>query len=220
MKRIFLLSAAAAMMAAAAPSAFAADDSAVMKRLDQMQKMIEAQQKQIESQKKEIGGLTRALGRRGVAVSAPEPVAAPVPAAPVAPPPVVETRLQKQDQKIDDLVAKFAAERDAQHRATQEQAKASVNNGRLSVTSADGRFSAALQTARPIRCGLFHAERTGPHPVAGPRSFQRRQFHPRPHRASGKVLRRLGLFLQSGLRLGRIGRRRNTRQYPTSLYRI
>ena len=36
---------------------------------------------------------------------APEPVAAPAqPAAP--PPPVVETRLQQQDQKIDDLVAR------------------------------------------------------------------------------------------------------------------
>ena len=33
------------MMVAAAPSAFAADDGAVMKRLDQMQKMIDAQQK-------------------------------------------------------------------------------------------------------------------------------------------------------------------------------
>src|SRR5437868_1329071 len=116
MRRIFLLGAAVTMLAAAAPSAFAADDSAVMKRLDQMQKMIEAQQK-------EIGTLKKALARKGANLPAPEPVAAPAPAAPVTPPPVVETRLQQQDQKIDDLVAKFAAEKDARRLSTQEAAQ-------------------------------------------------------------------------------------------------
>ena len=151
MKRIFLLS--AAMMAAAAPSAFAADDGAVMKRLDQMQKMIEAQQKQIELQKKEINGLNRALGRKSIA--APEPVAAPVPAAPVAPPPVVETRLQQQDQKIDDVVAKFAAEQDARRLAVQEAPRPSVSNGRLQIASADGRFSAALRLTAQYDLGYY-----------------------------------------------------------------
>jgi phosphate-selective porin OprO/OprP len=155
MKRIFLLGAAATMLAAAAPSAFAADDSAVMKRLDQMQKMIEAQQKQIESQTKEIGGLNRALGRKGITVPAPEPVAAPVPAAPVAPPPVVETRLQQQDQKIDDLVASFAAERDARRLATQEAPLPSVTNGRLQIASADGRFTAALRATVQYDVGYY-----------------------------------------------------------------
>ncbi|MGZ5926244.1 MAG: OprO/OprP family phosphate-selective porin [Rhizomicrobium sp.] len=155
MRRILLLSAAAAMMIAAAPSAFAADDSAVMKRLDQMQKMIDAQQKQIESQKKEITGLNRALGRRGVTVPAPEPVAAPVPAAPPAPPPMVETRLQQQDQKIDDVVAKFAAEQDARRLAAQGQSQASVVNGRLQIASADGRFSAALRLTGQYDLGYY-----------------------------------------------------------------
>jgi len=150
MKRIFLLGAAAAMLAAAAPSAFAADDSAVMKRLDQMQKMIEAQQK-------EIGTLKKALARKGVPLPAPEPVAqpAPAPAAPAAPPPVIETRLQQQDQKIDDLVAKFAKQEDQRRLATQEAALPSVSNGRLQIASADGRFSAALRATVQYDVGYY-----------------------------------------------------------------
>jgi len=148
MRRIFLLGTAAAMLAAAAPSAFAADDSAVMKRLDQMQKMIEAQQK-------EIGTLKRALAGKGANLPAPEPVAAPAPAAPVIPPPVVETRLQQQDQKIDDLVAKFAAEKDARRLSAQEAAQPSVTNGRLQIASADGRFSAALRATVQYDVGYY-----------------------------------------------------------------
>jgi len=148
MRRIFLLGTAAAMLAAAAPSAFAADDSAVMKRLDQMQKMIEAQQK-------EIGTLKKALARKDANLPAPEPVAAPAPAAPVTPPPVVETRLQQQDQKIDDLVAKFAAEKDARRLSTQEAALPSVTNGRLQIASADGRFSAALRATVQYDVGYY-----------------------------------------------------------------
>ena len=155
MRRILLLSAAAAMMIAAAPSAFAADDSAVMKRLDQMQKMIDAQQKQIESQKKEITGLNRVLGRKGASLPAPEPVATPMPAAPPAPSPIVETRLQQQDQKIDDVVAKFAAEQDARRLAAREQSQASVTNGRLQIASADGRFSAALRATVQYDLGYY-----------------------------------------------------------------
>ena len=155
MKPILLLGAAAAVMIASAPCAFAADNDAVMKRLDQMQKMIEAQQKQIESQKKEIGSLSRALGRKGVGMPAPEPVAAPAPPAPPAPPPVVETRLQQQDVKIDDLVTKFAAERDARRLATQQQPQASVTNGRLQIASADGRFSAALRATVQYDMGYY-----------------------------------------------------------------
>ncbi|MBS0280157.1 MAG: hypothetical protein JSR25_03275 [Proteobacteria bacterium] len=155
MRRIFLLGTAAAMLAAAAPSAFAADDSAVMKRLDQMQKMLEAQQKQIEAQKKEISGLNRALGKKGIAVPAPEPVAAPAPVAPTAPPPVIQTRLQQQDQKIDDLVAKFARQEDQRRLATQEAPRASVTNGRLQIASADGRFSAALRATVQYDVGYY-----------------------------------------------------------------
>lgn len=147
MKSILLLGAAAAMLAAA-PSARAADDSAVMKRLDRLQKVIEAQQKQIEAQKDAIDGLNRALGRKVAAT--PEPVAVPAP-----PPPVVETRLRQQDQKIEDLVAKFAAEQDAHHAALSQQARADVNDGRLTVTSADGRFSAALRMITQYDMGYY-----------------------------------------------------------------
>ncbi len=181
MRRILLMSAAAAMMAAAAPSAFAADDSAVMKRLDQMQKMIDAQQKQIESQKQEIGGLNRALGRKGITVPAPEPVAAPVPAAPAAPSPMIETRLQQQDQKIDDVVAKFAAEQDSRRFATQEQAVPSVANSRLQIASADGRFTAALRATVQYDMGYYmqgnHARTlaTGPDLSSG-NNFRRAQL--------------------------------------------
>ena len=182
MRRILLPSAAAAMMAAAAPSAFAqTDNNAVMKRLDQMQKMIDAQQKQIESQKKEITGLNRALGRKGVTLPPPEPVAVPTPAAPPATPPVVETRLQQQDQKIDDMVAKFAAEQDARRLASQEQSQASVTNGRLQIASADGRFSAALRATVQYDVGYYmqgnHARTlpTGPDLSSGS-NFRRAQL--------------------------------------------
>ena len=220
MRRIFLLGAAAAMMAAAAPSAFAADDSAVMKRLDQMQKMIDAQQKQIESQKKEIGGLNRALGRKGVTVPAPEPVAAPVPAAPAAPPPMVETRLQQQDQKIDDVVAKFAAEQDARRLAAQEQPQASVTNGRLQIASADGRFSAALRATVQYDRGLLHARQSRPHLATGSGSVQRQQFPPRPAWPARQGVRRLVLLRQYRLRLRRLDRHRDAGPYPAGLYRI
>jgi phosphate-selective porin OprO/OprP len=148
MRRIFLLGAATAMLAAAAPSAFAQSDDAVMKRLDQMHKMNEAQQK-------EIGTLKKALAKKGTALPAPEPVVQPAPAQPAAPPPLVETRLQQQDQKIDELVAKFAKQEDQRRIATQETPKASVTNGRLQVASADGRFSAALRATVQYDVGYY-----------------------------------------------------------------
>lgn len=151
MRSILLLSVAAAATVLAAPTAFAAHDGAVMRRLDQMQKMIEAQQKQIEAQKKQIQDLNKALGRRPQPVPAAEQ--APVP--PPAPPRTVETRLKQQDQKIDDLVARFAAERDTRRAAAKTQARASIPNGRLTVTSADGRFSAALRVLAQYDMGYF-----------------------------------------------------------------
>lgn len=147
MKKIFLLGAAATMLAAAAPSAFAQSDDAVMKRLDQMQKMIEAQQK-------EIGTLKKALAKKGTVLPAPEPVVQSAPP-PAAPPPVVETRLQQQDQKIDDLVAKFAQQEDQRRFATQEAAVPSVTNGRLQIASADGRFTAALRATVQYDVGYY-----------------------------------------------------------------
>lgn len=151
MRHSLMLGTAAAFLMAAAPSAFAQNDAAVMRRLDQMPKMIEAQQKQIESQKKEIGNLNRALGGKGAAIPAPEAVAAPPPPAP----PVMETHLQQQDQKIDDLVAKFAAEQDQRRISSQEMPQASVTNGRLQVQSADGRFSAALRATVQYDLGYY-----------------------------------------------------------------
>src|SRR6185312_13316530 len=148
MRHILMLSAAGAFLAATAPSAFAQSDDAVRKRLDQMQKMIESQQKEITTLKK-------ALAKKGASLPAPEPVAAPAPPPPAAPPPVVQTRLQQQDQKIDDLVAKFAAQEDQRRIAQQELPQASVTNGRLQVQSADGRFSAALRATVQYDVGYY-----------------------------------------------------------------
>ena len=147
MKYFLLLSMAAAV--AVVPGPALADDQALSRRLDRMQKMIEAQQKQIEAQKKEISRLSRALGG---ADAPPEPVAA---APQSAPPPVVETRLQQQDQKIDDLVAKFAAEQDERRATAKETARPSLANGRLEIASADGRFSAALRMNSQFDVGYY-----------------------------------------------------------------
>src|ERR1700761_9550420 len=148
MRHILMLGTAAAFLAAAAPSAFAQSDDAVMKRLDQMQKMIEAQQK-------EIGTLKKALAKKGTSLPAPEPVAQPAPPPPPSSSPVVETKLQQQDQKIDDLVNKFAAQEDQRRIATQEAPQASVTGGRLQVQSADGRFSAALRATVQYDVGYY-----------------------------------------------------------------
>ena len=145
--RSFLLAGAA--LAVLVPPAFA-QDAAVMRRLDQMQKILDAQQKQIEAQKKEITELTRALRQP----PAPQPVAA-SPPLPAVTPAVVETRLQQQDQKIDALNTQVAAQDDRQRFATQEQSVASASNGRLSITSADGRFSAALRLTGQYDLGYY-----------------------------------------------------------------
>src|SRR6516164_9701944 len=144
----------AALAATAAP-AFA-DDAAILRRLDQMQKMIQTQQKQIEAQKQEIGELRGALHQTPAnAATAPQPASAPMDMPPAPTAPAVDARLQQQDQKIDDLVARFAAAQDERRLASQEQTQASVNNGRLSLTSADGRFSAALRLTGQYDMGYY-----------------------------------------------------------------
>ena len=126
-----------------------AQDSAVLRRLNQMQKALDAQQKQIEAQKKEIGDLSQALSQKQ------EPAPQQAAAVPQAPPPVVETRLQQQDQKIEDLKTQVVAQDNRERLATQEQPVASVSNGRLSITSADGRFSAALRLTAQYDVGYY-----------------------------------------------------------------
>jgi phosphate-selective porin OprO/OprP len=153
MRHRWMTGIATGFLVAATPPAFAQSGESVMQRLDRMQKMIEAQQKEIDAQKKEIGNLNRALGRKDAMPAAPEPVA--VPAPPPAPPPMVETRLQQQDQRIEDLVAKFAQQEDQRRIATQEAPQASVTNGRLQITSADGRFSAALRLTGQYDLGYY-----------------------------------------------------------------
>jgi phosphate-selective porin OprO and OprP len=145
----FLLLAATASFASLIVPARAAEDGAILRRLDRMQKMIEAQQKQIEAQKKEIENLKGALGQGKV------PTAEPVAAQPAPPSPVLETRLKQQDRKIDDLVAKFAAERDERRTLARNEAKAVVTDGRLSVSSADGRFSAELRLTAQYDQGYY-----------------------------------------------------------------
>lgn len=148
MKRFLLLAATVSFASAIVP-ARAAEDGAILRRLDRMQKMIEAQQKQIEAQKKEIQDLKGALDRGQ------SPAVEPVAAQPAPPPPAVETRLKQQDQKIENLVAKFAAERDERRALARNTAKADVTNGRLSVTSADGRFSAELRLTAQYDQGYY-----------------------------------------------------------------
>ncbi len=145
MKRFLLLAVTASFASVIVP-ARAAEDGAILRRLDRMQKMIEAQQKQIETQKKEIQDL------KGTLVHGPAPS---VGSGAASPPPAVETRLKQQDQKIDDLVAKFAAERDERRTVTRSAAKADVSDGRLSVTSADGRFSAELRLTAQYDQGYY-----------------------------------------------------------------
>ena len=124
-------------------SSVLADESAIEKRLDQMQHMIEAQQKQIESQKGEIGQLRKALSKRGVKVAAEPDAAAKEP--PVATPASVETRLSAQEQKTDELAAKMEAQDTQTRLAKKDQPLWSLAGGRPTVTSSDGRFSLALR---------------------------------------------------------------------------
>jgi phosphate-selective porin OprO/OprP len=131
-----------ALVLLAAPSAFAADSSTALRRLEQMQKAIAAQQEEIRAQQSEIDRLNRALGR----TPATRPAAMPAP---------IETRLRQQDRKIDALVAQFAAERDTMRPAMQERAHADIPNGRPAVTSADGRFSAALRMTVQYDMGYY-----------------------------------------------------------------
>jgi phosphate-selective porin OprO/OprP len=153
--RGFLL--AGASLALLTPHALA-QDNAVMRRLEQMQKTLDAQQKQIEAQRKEINDLRARTQQPQAQQSQAQQPQAPAPqpaAAPAVPPPVVENRLRQQDQKIEDLKTQMAAQENRQRIATQEQHVASVANGRLSITSADGRFSAALRLTGQYDMGYY-----------------------------------------------------------------
>jgi len=146
-----LLLAGAAIATLAAPSlatpAFAQDQT-VMRRLDQMQKMLDAQERQIAAQRKEIADLSRALAAKPAETPAPAPP-------PVAAAPAVEPRLATQDQKIQALDSRVAAAEDRQRFATQDQPVPSITNGRLSIASADGRFSAALRLTAQYDLGYY-----------------------------------------------------------------
>lgn len=142
MKPLLLLAAAASFAPITVP-ARAAEDGAVLRRLDRMQKMIEAQQKEIQAQKKQIQDLRQALDSKRTQPPLPA-TRSPVPG---SPPKAVAARLKQQDEKIDNLVAKFAAETDSRRVLEQTAAKASLVNGRPAISSADGRFSAELRLA-------------------------------------------------------------------------
>ncbi len=123
--------------------AAAADDAAILKRLDAMQHMMELQQKQIAAQRGEIAALRGALRHKGVNVPAPSQTADAAP--PPATPQSIEAKVADQQVAINDLVGKFAAMED---RARVEKADApvwSIAGGRPSVTSSDGRFSFAVR---------------------------------------------------------------------------
>jgi phosphate-selective porin OprO/OprP len=133
-----VLLASAAAIAIAAPAH--ADDAAVEKRLDAMERMIQSQQQQIESQRHEIGSLKRALARRGVKV-APEGTAATSP----PPAPSVTAAVPSQQTEVEARLEKLEADDTGAHLAKQDAPVWSLAGGRPSVTSADGRFSAAIR---------------------------------------------------------------------------
>jgi phosphate-selective porin OprO/OprP len=131
-----ILCASVALAALCAPAS--ADDATIEKRLDEMQRMIAAQQHQIEGQNAEIKNLRSALGKKGVHVQAVEAEAAPAPRP-------VEAKLADQQVQIDTLTQKFT---DAQNEARiekQERPSVSLDNGRLSLASSDGRFTLAVR---------------------------------------------------------------------------
>jgi phosphate-selective porin OprO/OprP len=117
-----------------------ADDAAIERRLDQMQRMIDAQQRQIEAQKSEIGALKRALGKRGVKV------AQPVEAADSSAPAPLAARVDAQQKQIDLALEKLEAQENSTRIARQEATNVSIANGRPTITSSDGRFSASIRT--------------------------------------------------------------------------
>jgi len=138
MVRRVLLLGAAVLTAAGASPVRAADRSAVLRRLDRLQRKIEEQAKEIET-------LHRALdGGSDTTISADPPSPNPV-----------ESRLTQQDQKIDDLVARFTAERDQDRLSAQSRAKPGIANGRPQIASADGRFSAALRVTLQYDTGHY-----------------------------------------------------------------
>jgi len=131
-----------------------ADEASIEKRLDAMQQMIDSQQKQIESQKSEIGQLRKALAKRGAKTVDEAAIPAAVAtgetaAAPAAP--SLEDRVAAQESKIEEL-----SEQANQARLSkQEQPTVSLAGGRPTITSADGRFSAALRSTVQYDIGYF-----------------------------------------------------------------
>ena len=138
MKRITIVLLGASAWGALCAPAFA-DDAAIERRLDQMQRMIDAQQRQIEAQKSEIGALKRALGKRGVRVAPVETAETPAPA------PLTE-RVDAQQKQIDLALEKLEAQENSTRIARQEATNVSIANGRPTITSSDGRFSASIRT--------------------------------------------------------------------------
>jgi len=144
-----LLAASAAVTVISSP--VFADDAAVEKRLDAMEKMIEAQQSQIESQKQEITSLKHALTHRGIKVAPEKAVAA------AAPPPAEATApaISPQQAEVEERLEKLETAQNDSKIARQEQPTWSLTGGRPTVTSADGRFSAAIRLLGQFDTGAF-----------------------------------------------------------------
>ncbi|HUJ46115.1 MAG TPA: porin [Rhizomicrobium sp.] len=180
--RILLLASAAT---AALLSPALADDAAIEKRLDAMQRMIDAQQRQIESQKSEITSLKHALSRKGVKVAPDTQTASaalPVPAA-------TQTAQAPVQDQIDALNARVEATETRAKLAKQDMPVWSLAGGRPSVTSADGRFSAAIRAIMQYDMAYYM------------QSGSARQLAPAngPDLSSGANFRRLQLGLQGKL---------------------
>ncbi|HEY4112932.1 MAG TPA: porin [Rhizomicrobium sp.] len=187
MKLRTILIAGSATLALAAPAL--ADDASIEKRLDAMQRMIDSQQKQIESQRGEIKTLKHTLSRRRVKLAPEVQTAAAAPPAP-SPAPVPEGRTGPSEQEqIDALNTRIEATENSAKIAKQDAPVWSLANGRPSVTSADGRFSAAIRAIAQYDTAYYM------------QSGSARQLAPAngPDLSSGANFRRVQLGLQGKL---------------------
>jgi phosphate-selective porin OprO/OprP len=137
-----LLLAGAALLAA---SPALADDTAILKRLDDMQRMMELQQKQIAAQRGEINALRGALHHKGIAVAPPAAETAAAATPPPAPSATVEERLAQQLDAIHALDQRVADQETHSRKEKSDAPTWSLANGRPTVTSGDGRFSLAIR---------------------------------------------------------------------------
>ncbi len=112
--------------------------------------MIEAQQSQIEAQKQEINSLKHTLSHRGIKLAPAKNIA-------VAEPPRVATApaISQRQAEVEERLEKLETAQNDSKIAHEEQPTWSLTGGRPAVTSADGRFSAAIRVLGQFDTGAF-----------------------------------------------------------------